>query len=211
MTHGFPEDDGLPEDDDAAPCDASVDWDMPPEDAEVLGLASALHDARVIALSCDRAACTSRLVIDPMHVRFAGKWDPAVRVILTIEGVRAVRAQTWIGPPEWKATVPATHDEAAALKENWRRGGRYESVAWGAIEEAIGSGPFDVTDAFLARDATGVALRMEGTLAGEFYDLVIAGHRLHVSRSDGKPFDLDGWIALGDAFWQALEATRTTR
>lgn len=204
MSHDLP-------DDDATECDACVDWDLPPEDAEVVGLASPLHDARVIALSCDRAACTARLVVDPMHVRFAGQWDPAVRVIMLIEGVRAVRAQTWIGPAEWKASVPETRDEAAALKEHWRRGGRYESVAWATIEDGIAKGPFDVSDAFLARDTTGVALRMEGMLAGEFYDLVIAGQRLQVSRSDGAPFDLEAWIALGDAFWQALEASRQSR
>jgi len=127
-----------------------------------------------------------------------------------MDGVASVRASAYLLPngnliePEITAPLPRKK-LVAEYDPKWRE----ESFSWTEFEAALATDPLQITDAsFVSKDSE-VTLRIAGCLNGEkfndiYCDVFVRGRSLLVARSDGKDFNLDAFIDLGQDYWDSF-------
>jgi hypothetical protein len=187
-----------------------LDWLHLPPGVEEIDLWAPLHDARVERIDSDRLARTARLVVDVEHLRERLGGGPDLRFVLELDAVKSVRASVyamWPGPPPRLAPGTPRDLERATIEEyqaKWRE----ESIAWEALERALdGAHWLWIYEASAAIGPDAGALRLLASMRPDdrLYVIAMRGARLTASRSDGEPLGLEGFRALGEAYWDDRE------
>lgn len=182
-----------------------IDWVHLPPDVEETPLWSCLHDGKLISCVSDRNECTVVLEFSVRHLLEEN--EEGLTFPMIINGVSAVRATAHLLPngnliyPEITSLLERKKLVAEYVPK-WRE----ESFSWKEFEEALATDPLQISDAGFVSKNNETTLRFSGYLNGEkFYDVYcdvfVRGSSLSVSRSDGKDFNVDAFIELGQDYW----------
>ena len=102
-------------------------------------------------------------------------------------------------------------EEHSRLLEEYQAKGREETLTWEDLEASVNAGFLDVMEAHWVASQAQIALQIKGTLLNEdvWCELSLRGDSLTLTRSDGEPFSLEEFIAIGEDYWDKFALGRT--
>jgi hypothetical protein len=184
------------------------EWFQLPKEGEHLSLWGCLHDGELLSASSNTRARTLRFEFQVDHL--------ADEVIFSFEivGVVTVMATRHPAPYAFEKPADATNDELNKLVKDYQKSWRTESMDWNEFESALITDPLQIGDADLFRDNERAVLLVGGFLDSERYDdlycsISISASDIRVSRSDGKPCDLQTFRELGRDYWDSFSRKNT--
>jgi hypothetical protein len=190
-----------------------LDWVNLPPRADRLSLWDCLHDAELRSIS-------SNLLDRGLSVNFSSFYitkfhglPPELEFTLRLDGVQSARAFHWqLWPGGCSVPEGVSRDEEKRLVAEYRTKWREDSCSWPEVELRLSREKHapDVMDAsFASGENNEIAIHLGVMLTdGEYFNLFVRAERLSVSRSDGESIDLEGFIKLGEAYWEANAARR---
>jgi hypothetical protein len=192
----------------------NFDWVDLPSGMKTVSLWHSLHDGEVCAIYSNLLERTLRIEFDVLYLREFHELPDNMKFILEFHGTRSVGVMKYaVWPGEFSVPEGVSRDEESRLITEYRSKWREESESWSAFESSVAQGDqfAEVSDATLAvGDGAGVALTL-GILKtdGSYREAFVRAESLLLLRSDGQQLDLEEFVKLGQAYWDAF-ATRSS-
>ena len=189
--------------------DGGVDWCHGPPDVRESGAPHAFHDGGLVDIELDGLARTARLTFDVPYYARCLHLPEGVRIVLTLGGVRSLRASTRDLPeaPLPPAPPGETRMEESARIKAWQALGQERSLDWSDSVRRIREDEMEVHTGAILESADGVALQLLGAVGDDCMPirLIISGTSLRWSLSDGTPWSEEQMRAVFDAYWSAFD------
>lgn len=189
-----------------------LDWLNLPSTTSAVSLWDSLHDAEVVAIHSDLLDRTIALSLEIEHLTAFHKLADGYKFLLRLEGVqsaRVLRYAMWPGG----CSIPngMSFEEQRRIVGEYQAKWREESASWNEFESTItrlNEQVFDISDAAITASPTGPsALKLCGHLNYAIYhEVCLRFETLQITGSDGKQFDLEQFLRMGEAYWAAYAA-----
>jgi hypothetical protein len=167
-----------------------------------------LHDGHLLSVMSDRLERMVVMNVDVPHLRERLGAAEEMTFHLRFDGVQSVGAAgsvVWPGPPPVIA-AGMPHAEQHRLVDEYQAKWREESIDWDFFEASLtpAGERLGVAVARLDRNEKSLTLCLQGNHSRDdrLHEVCIRATRISVGRSDGVPFGLDEFIALGEAYWR---------
>lgn len=192
--------------------ETELDWAHLPAGVEVVSLWCGLHDAIIHQITSNRAERTLTIEIESGHIQKHHGLGDEYRFLWSFERVRSVRADNIRDWPERcpEIVLGLVGEERSQAISEWHEWSRRESVSWSEVETAFLDDDviYDVYSVLVAADEDTVAVKVQGNLDGEYYELIIqAGSAVFIG-SDGIEYNSLELDAMGEAYWDAFASRR---
>jgi len=193
-----------------------LDWVNLPPRAALISLWDCLHDAELRGIG-------SNLLDRSLTLKFWSSYIPEfhgfpkeLEFAFRLDGVQSARAFHWeLWPGGCSVPKGVSRDEENRLIAEYRAKWREDSCSWPEVELRLSrekQAPSVLEASFASGENNENAIHLGVMLAdGEYFNLFVRAERLSVSRSDGEPVDLGGFIRLGESYWKAYAARRKNR
>lgn len=190
-----------------------LDWLNLPPRASLRSLWDCLHDAEIRDIQSNLLDRNLTIRFRSFYISSFHSFAPDLEFVFQLAGVQSARALRWeLWPGGCTLPEGISREEENRLVSEYRAKWREESISWPEVESRLRKekDPPDVIDASIATaENETVALHFSVQLAsGEYYDLFIRAAQLTVSRNDAVPINLNGFIALGEAYWKDYASRR---
>jgi hypothetical protein len=190
-----------------------LDWVNLPPRAILRSLWDCLHDAELRGIGSNLLDRSLTLRFWSFYISEFHGFPKELQFAFQLDGVQSARAFHWqLWPGGCSVPEGASRDEEKRLVADYRAKWREDSCSWPEVESRLSREKHapDVMDAsFASGENNEIAIHLGVMLAdGEYFNLFVRAERLSVSRSDGEPIDLEGFINLEEAYWEAYAARR---
>jgi hypothetical protein len=186
------------------------DWLNLPSGVSALSLWDALHDAHIVSIRSNLLERTVTFACEIEHLRSFHHFDDGFKFILALEGVQSARVVRYAIWPGGCSIPPGiSREEERKLVVEYQSKWREESASWNEFEAGISrenEQVLDISDAVLATSHTGAAaIKLCGHLNyAVYHELFVRLEALKLSGSDGKQFELQEFLKLGEGYWEAF-------
>jgi len=202
-----------------AGCEPSIiDWLNLPDKTRVVTLWDCFHDAEIVSLRSNLLERTMCIACEIEHLRDFHKLNEGFSFILHLGGVQSARVLRYaIWPGGCSIPDGLSVEEQRRIVAEYQAKWREESASWNEFESQItrqDEQVFDISDAALATSPSGpFALKLCGHLNhATYHEMYLRFETLKVLGSEGKQFELEEFMQLGEKYWQAFSnrGTATT-
>lgn len=194
---------------------ATLDWLNLPPAASAVSLWDSLHDAQVVSIRSNLLDRTMALTCEIEHLREFFKLDDRFRFNLNLEGVqsaRVLRYAVWPGG----CSIPdgLSVENQRRIVEEYQAKWREESSSWADFESGItreNEQVFDISHAAITASSDGpAALKICGHLNyATYHQVYLRFEKLRVTGNDGRQFELEEFLRMGEAYWAARSRRAT--
>lgn len=194
-----------------------VDWLNLPPVANAVSLWDSLHDAQIVSIQSNLLDRTMTLACEVEHLREFHKLDQGFKFILNFEGVQSARVLRYaIWPGGCSIPDGLSVEEQRKIVAEYQAKWREESACWTDFESRItrkDQQVFGISDAAITASSEGpVALKICGHLNyATYHELYLRFERLKIVGTDGKQFELEEFLRMGEAYWTAYSSRAKSR
>jgi len=189
-----------------------LDWVNLPPTAKAVSLWDCLHDAQIHSIRSDLLKRTMDLLCEIEHLREFHKLASKLEFILHLEGLQSARVVRYaIWPGGCSIPTGSSADEQRRIVAEYQSKWREESSSWTEFESSIkreNEQVFDISDAAITASSEGaVALKISGHVNhAAYHEVNLRFDALRINGSDGREFELEEFLRLGESYWAAFSA-----
>lgn len=191
--------------------DTSIfDWINLPSKATAVSLWDSLHDAQIVSIRSDLIERSMVMSCDIEHLRSFHGLGEGFQFFLRLSGVQSARVLRYaIWPGDFSVPAGLSRGEENQMIKEYQAKWREESASWVEFESGVtreNEQVLDVSDAAIAISQSGVvALKVSGHFNyATYHELYVRCESLNIFGGDGKQFELEEFLGLGETYWEAF-------
>jgi hypothetical protein len=194
-----------------------LDWLNLPSLAKAVSLWDSLHDAQIVSIQSNLLDRTMTLSCEIGHLREFHKLDEGFRFLLNLKGVQSARVLRYaIWPGGCSISDGLSVEQQRQIVAEYQAKWREESASWTDFESRItreDEQVFDISDAAITAAPEGpVSLKICGHLNyATYHEVYLRFEMLKILGTNGRRFELEEFMRMGEAYWAAYGARAKPR